>query len=552
MAYVFRALQHNFDAEVALKILDPKLTTDPQFGDRFIQEARIMRSLKHPHIASVYDVGQHQNIYYLSMEYLPGGCLKDKLAEVEGSGAVTSILEKVARALDYAHDHGIVHRDIKPENILMREASEPVISDFGIARALDSTGGHTKTGTVIGSPMYMSPEQALGKTVDHRSDIYSFGVVCYFILLGDAPYSEGSAVTIGLRHIRDPIPVLPEKYGDFQAFINKALAKEPLDRFSNCSELVQSFENCLDIATSKNIQLFHRAGPTPKPHSKSFFGKRAAQSIHPSSNIKAQANVPATGTRYAPRVIIGGLLLLLLGAVSTAAYFWLSGQPPATLASFNIETQRKLLLAGEYLESSNLAAAADEFLKVIADEPSNQAAQRGLRQIIEMHQASALTTLEQNELQSAKIHIAELTRIGVDQAELDELAELYGQKYSAQQDVKNAALQKIELIDRLLLEAAQAETQERLIHPPGDNAFEKYTLITKLDPGNTEATAGVHRLARYFSDRARVYLHEGDEIRAKAHFNIARKMAPSLYNESFLNEITRQPSDQNEARIKPQ
>lgn len=242
MATVYLAIQEIFEREVALKVMAPELASDPSFGKRFMREARIVSQLVHPNIVTVFDVGVHNNLYYLSMEYISGPDLKS------GRGALTlahkiAILADVARALDFAAGKGYIHRDIKPENIILREKSiHAVLMDFGIARAADMDASVTQTGTALGTPHYMSPEQAKGAPVDHRTDLYSLGVVFYFLLVGSVPYHADSAVAIGIKHITEPVPKLPQALQVLQPFIDGLMAKEPNDRFSSAAELLEHIQ----------------------------------------------------------------------------------------------------------------------------------------------------------------------------------------------------------------------------------------------------------------------------------------------------------------------
>jgi len=178
MASVYLAIQESFGRDVALKVLAPQHAPVSEFSQRFLREARIIRQLVHPNIVTVYDVGVHEGLHYLSMEYIRGQDLQEACGSLS-KRQVIAIIRDVAKALDYAHQKGYVHRDVKPENIMLAEDGRVVLMDFGIARGSDTTLGMTKTGRAIGTPYYMSPEQGHGNPVDERSDIYSLGVIFY-------------------------------------------------------------------------------------------------------------------------------------------------------------------------------------------------------------------------------------------------------------------------------------------------------------------------------------------------------------------------------------
>ena len=242
MANVYLGLQESMEREVAIKVMLPQLLTDPSFGDRFLREARIAAKLAHPHIVAVIDVGVAGDMYYMAMEYHPGGDLKAKIRKGIGQKEAIRIMKDVAGALDYAHKTGFVHRDIKPDNILFSRSGSAVLSDFGIARAADGGTHLTATGSVVGTPHYMSPEQAQGKPVDGRADLYSLGIMFYQMLVGTVPFNGDSALSIGIKHIRDPIPRLPEGLNKYQTFLDKLLAKEADDRWQTGADVVRTLE----------------------------------------------------------------------------------------------------------------------------------------------------------------------------------------------------------------------------------------------------------------------------------------------------------------------
>lgn len=248
MATVYLAIQESFQREVALKIMASSLSEDKNFSERFIQEARVVSRLVHPHIVTVYDVGIHEGHHYLSMEYVPGKELKHCLGELSGSD-ILRIISEIASALDYASQKSCVHRDVKPENIMLHEESgRAVLMDFGIAKADDVGSGLTQTGMALGTPYYMSPEQARGHAVDGRADLYSLGIVFYKMLLGRVPFDGDSAVTIGIKHISEPVPRLPAKLAVFQPLLNKLLAKSVSDRYQCGAEVVAAIKELASAA----------------------------------------------------------------------------------------------------------------------------------------------------------------------------------------------------------------------------------------------------------------------------------------------------------------
>lgn len=231
MATVYLAVQESVLREVALKVMSPVLRADPSFGERFMREARIAANLHHRHVVAIHDVGVQGDYHYIAMEYLSGGDIKARFRAGMSLDDCLRVTMEIAEALDYAHAKGFVHRDIKPDNVLFREDGSAVLTDFGIARATDSSTQMTRTGAVVGTPHYMSPEQARGRPLDHRSDLYSLGIVFYEMATGHLPYEAGDSLAVGIKHITEPIPTLPERLEDLQPFLERILAKDRERRY---------------------------------------------------------------------------------------------------------------------------------------------------------------------------------------------------------------------------------------------------------------------------------------------------------------------------------
>jgi serine/threonine protein kinase len=246
MAIVFRARERQLEREVAIKVLPFSLAFDREFVERFQREARTAARLEHPNIIPIYRVGRSGRVIYFIMKFLRGKPLTSELA-AKGTlapGEIRRILAEVGRALAYAHKSDIVHRDIKPDNIMFDEHGHAVVTDFGIAKAA-SGGKLTGTGMSIGTPHYMSPEQAKAQQLDGRSDIYSLGVVAYQCLAGSVPYDGEDSFSIGYKHIMEELPTpaleTPDQKTLF-SIIRRMMAKSPADRFQNADELVQALD----------------------------------------------------------------------------------------------------------------------------------------------------------------------------------------------------------------------------------------------------------------------------------------------------------------------
>ncbi len=244
MATVYLGYDQRFEREVAVKVLPAEFLHDPQFSVRFHREAKIIATLEHPAIVPVYDVGEAEGLPYFVMRYMKGGSLADLLAKGElNLKEAARIINAIAPALDEAHRRGIIHRDLKPANILFDRSNQPYLSDFGIAKMSDSQTNVTGS-AIIGTPAYMSPEQARGMEVDGRSDVYALGAIVYRMLTGTRPYEGDTPMSMAIKHITDPTPDILKDNENLPAgastFIYHAMAKDPDDRFQTAAELAEA------------------------------------------------------------------------------------------------------------------------------------------------------------------------------------------------------------------------------------------------------------------------------------------------------------------------
>jgi serine/threonine-protein kinase len=243
MGEVFLARDRVLGRDVALKVLRTQYAGDSEFAERFKREARSAASLSHPNIVQVYDRGETEDgSSYIAMEYVPGGTLKEKIVGDGPLGAreAAALGAQVAEALEAAHERGMVHRDIKPQNVLLTDRGDAKVADFGIARA-GSSVTISRTGSVMGTAGYMSPEQALGEPATPKSDLYSLGVVLFEALTGELPYTADNPIAVSMKHVSEPVrtpreidPTIPE---GMNALVTRLMAKNPDDRYASADEL---------------------------------------------------------------------------------------------------------------------------------------------------------------------------------------------------------------------------------------------------------------------------------------------------------------------------
>lgn len=327
MATVYKAYDPRFERDVALKVLPREMMHDENFRVRFAREAKTIASLEHSAIVPVYDVGEEDGQPYFVMRHMTGGSLADLIEKGPLSlQDAARMMDRLGPALDQAHLKGIIHRDLKPGNILFDSAGEPYISDFGIAKIAQGQSTTVTGGAIIGTPAYMSPEQAQGEPLDGRSDIYAMGVILYEILAGAQPYQATTPMAVVVKHITDPVPhildVNPVLPAGIETIIEKAMAKNPDQRFATAGEFAAAL-NALARGESAEEAL--------KTATLSVTRSQAAKTRMAGKVDATRANGPkATSTGISPLVfaipvvgvivialvLIGGYLFLTSGIAS--------------------------------------------------------------------------------------------------------------------------------------------------------------------------------------------------------------------------------------------
>lgn len=250
MATVYEAYDQRLERSIALKVLPPEFLHAGEFARRFDKEARVIAKLEHANIVPIYASGIDENIPWMSMRLLAGGTMGMLLRKGRPDfRTALHLLRSIADALDYAHARGVVHRDIKPTNILLDGTGGVYVGDFGLAQMLDGAPGLTRTGILHGTPHYMAPEQAMGHAADHRSDIYSLGIVAYETFVGAIPFTADSPIAVLMKHVQQPLPtpppgLIPPK---LMRAIETAAAKDPGDRWPSAGAFVTALAKAVDV-----------------------------------------------------------------------------------------------------------------------------------------------------------------------------------------------------------------------------------------------------------------------------------------------------------------
>ena len=335
MSSVYRAHDTVLERRVAIKVLHEHFSRDPEYVERFRREARAIARLAHPNVVTVIDRGEWEGRQFIVFEHVAGENLKAVISR-EGPLPVDRALElacQIARALAFAHELGIVHRDVKPHNVLLDGSGTAKVTDFGIARALDSDDALTATGTVLGTGQYLSPEQANGERGDERSDQYSLGVVTFELLTGSVPYSGDNLMAVAMRHVRDPVPSVralrPDVPERVDAVIARAMSKRPEDRFDSMGELAVALESCRESEGVREERPDEDTGVLGPPRPAAAAPPTQALPAPPATTVAAPRR---SGLRVAAILLVAAVVLvgnlLVLEIVFEDGLPWLDGGDP--------------------------------------------------------------------------------------------------------------------------------------------------------------------------------------------------------------------------------
>lgn len=551
MATVYLAIQECFGRKVALKVMDPNLLIDNTFGERFLREAHIVAGLSHPHIIAVYDVGVHENYHFIAMEYHSGGDLQGRITQGLAPEDAVAIIQQTALALDYAHKKGYIHRDVKPDNILFREDGSAVLTDFGIAKPQTASKQMTQVGKVVGTPKYMSPEQARGVSIDSRSDIYSLGIVLFEALTGEAPFDGTDPIAIGIKHLRDPVPTLPPHIACFQQVMDTVLEKNPDERYQSGQEFIEALDD---------IEFLHADGFIRPPK-----GKTISTPSGRSKRVRTIADQPAP-FKKAPWIlgsIVAGIVILMAlppfimpnnSAVQTIYGLQSKAQPNQTLEN----TEKKVVTATP--RTAPQATSTTQVNTKKREQPVSQKPQERIKKEANQHNAVQPTVNKPAPAESSELTINTTAPLPLEEKDssvssplvatdeqtlsavepLESSAPLEESNISTEATVTNEAPEQIlaeneapleensthPVITQLLNEAKTALDNNRLTRPENDSAFSKYTEVLTIDPSNSEAKNGLKSIAALLVTEAKKARDNNQFKVARGHLENAESIDP--------------------------
>ena len=483
MAAIYLAEQQSLQRQVVLKFLNPKL--DEAVKKRFIDEGRIIASLKHPNIITVFDVVSSGKHNFIAMEYLPDGDLESRLLKKLDTFCVLNIISKIADALHLVHKQGIIHGDIKPANILFRGVDCPLLTDFGISHRIEPKKEvDLGSGDLYASPTYASPELIQGKPFDYRTDIYSLGIMLYEMLLGEKPFTGETEIETIANSIQQPVPQLPEPLQELQPLLESLLAKSPDDRLSD-AKLVSRFI----------IQYLKDHPDLSKPSSDTNLIDTdvVVEYIAKNKDVKSKK----TKTNYIGTSILTLILLLTILLNKDTLWHEYLANPPVTAPPLITTTVEP--------KENNIALSESE--------QSNETK-------LELYEQQNILNQKDRELSQVK-------------KELEKQRKL----------IQNKQLNKKRRIRSLINKGQASLKKYHLTTPLNDNALYYFQKVLELDNTNKEAKKGVEdvvyryellargELDKYNYQKSQSYISSGLSIDAKNERLLTLQKEANLHNE---------------------
>ncbi len=591
MGIVYLAVQEALDRQVALKVTLPSLyEEDETFLTRFVREAKATAMLQHPNIITIYDAGVFENSSYMAMEYISSGTLADVKSEDLTHNKICQLFISIAKGLGVAHQAGLVHRDIKPDNILIDKDGNPLVTDFGIVKTQNANATLTKVGDTIGTPHYMSPEQIKAEKLDGRSDIYSLGIVLYNFLEGHVPFSDTTPSAVYIKHVTEEPAPLSIKNSIFQSIVSKALEKEPQDRYNNTNEMVVALEAIMQVrhtpASSPAIkpsEISRAQTKMVKPVTEipqgsgmglkigiavavlalliggyfgydNFLQKDNTQVVETIDNVKAGLQTTQT-----PQITQNTTNNNASNADNNQAQEqnlnsdYVSNNEVSENETRNDSKKNNDLTAQTLQDITQSEATETEQLanNESNKEPSQIPNQNQINNNLEENSqkddniAADDTTDENKQLATVETTEQQATE-NIDKNTSDNPEEpetLLVDKYTTPADEKieetpiSTASNDLITVKNLLQNANQDLNQSKLLRPIGNNAYEKYNEVLRLDPNNKFARLGIIKIIKKYQALARNKLSKNNYKDALSYINSAITIRQKFDEQGLTKDI---------------
>jgi serine/threonine-protein kinase PpkA len=545
---VYLAIQESLRRHVAIKLL--RKFDNPEQLTRFLNEGRIIASLNHRNVINIHDIGvTDKGRPYISMEYLEGGDLDARIPKKVAPEDALQWLEALGNCLDFVHRKGIIHRDIKPGNILFHKDGTPILTDFGTAKQQESDARLTMDGHAVGSPYYISPEQAASKKLDRRTDIYSLGIVLYEVLTGNKPYKCDSPIETIVAHMSDPLPVLPPELHRYQSLIKKMIAKSRDDRFTSAAEMVRFVQQLrkpvnkawqMTWVSTGAVAIILGIGGTvfiwqsiisdrnEPPATADMTISEGAVTESPPDIIETPVQEPGNVVRETAATPVHNEHQTPPGMTTSEAAVpesspliveMPSAEPsepvrekPVPINKNKQRIEKLLSQAATALKEIRLTKPKNNnayyyYQQVLELQPQHKKALKGITGIADAYAGLAERKLDQFDYKAARKYVQRGLTIQPDNTRL-------------------LGLQKKENIGRILAQAATALKEYRLTKPKNNNAYYYYQQVLELQPRHEKALYGITSIADTYADLAESKLDKFEYKAAKEYVHLGLTVQP--------------------------